>query len=65
MTSVGQFLGSPSYMAPEQIEHGGANAQVDLYSLSVVTYEMLTGKKPFPGDNITTARSSLPMVPGV
>ncbi len=54
MTSVGQFLGSPSYMAPEQIEHGKANAQVDLYSLSVVTYEMLTGKKPFPGDSITT-----------
>ena len=54
MTSVGQFLGSPSYMAPEQIEHGEANAQVDLYSLSVVTYEMLTGKKPFPGDSITT-----------
>ncbi|MEE9264623.1 MAG: TonB family protein [Vicinamibacteria bacterium] len=54
MTSVGQFLGSPSYMAPEQIEHGEANAQADLYSLSVVTYEMLTGKKPFPGDSITT-----------
>ena len=54
MTSAGQFLGSPSYMAPEQVEHGEVNAQVDLYSLSVVTYEMLTGKKPFPGDSITT-----------
>ena len=54
MTSAGQFLGSPSYMAPEQVEHGEVNAQVDLYSLAVVTYEMLTGKKPFPGDSITT-----------
>ncbi len=54
MTSTGQFLGSPSYMSPEQIKGDPMSPQADLFSLAVVTYEMLTGKKPFPGDSITT-----------
>ena len=54
MTTAGQFLGSPSYMSPEQVIGGELTARADLYSLSVVTYEMLTGEKPFPGENITT-----------
>lgn len=54
MTNAGEFLGSPSYMSPEQIIGGDAAPSSDLFSLSVVIYEMLTGKKPFPGDNITT-----------
>ncbi len=54
MTASGQFLGSPSYMSPEQIKGEPMSAKADLYSLAVVTYEMLTGHKPFPGKNITT-----------
>ncbi len=54
MTAAGQFLGSPGYMAPEQIVNGDANARTDLFSLAVVCYELLAGKRPFQGDNITT-----------
>ena len=54
MTTAGQFLGSPSYMSPEQVIGGELTSRADLYSLAVVTYEMLTGEKPFLGKNITT-----------
>jgi serine/threonine-protein kinase len=54
MTTAGQFLGSPSYMSPEQVLGGKVTSRADVYSLAVVTYEMLTGKKPFPGDHVTT-----------
>ena len=54
MTAAGQFLGSPSYMAPEQMTSGEATARGDLFSLAVVAYEVLTGQKPFPGENITS-----------
>jgi serine/threonine-protein kinase len=54
MTAAGQFLGSPSYMAPEQIMKSEASPQTDLFSLAVVSYEMLTGRKPFEGESITT-----------
>ncbi|HXV65290.1 MAG TPA: TonB family protein [Vicinamibacteria bacterium] len=54
LTTAGQFLGSPSYMAPEQIVGEPVTYRSDLFSLSIVTYEMLTGRKPFPGDNVTT-----------
>jgi serine/threonine protein kinase len=47
-----KFLGSPSYMAPEQIVHGEATPLSDLFSLAAVAYEILTGHKPFPGENI-------------
>lgn len=54
MTAAGQFLGSPSYMAPEQMTSGEATAKGDLFSFAVVAYEVLTGQKPFPGENITS-----------
>ena len=54
MTAAGQFLGSPSYMAPEQIMRSEASPATDLFSFAVVTYEMLTGRKPFEGESITT-----------
>ncbi len=66
MTTAGQFLGSPSYMSPEQVIGGELTSRADLYSLAVVTYEMLTGEKPFPGKNITTVvykRVNTPPVP--
>lgn len=54
MTAAGQFLGSPSYMSPEQVLGENITPRADIFSLCVVTYEMLTGKKPFPGENITS-----------
>ena len=50
LTVTGAFLGTPDYVAPETAEGRGADARSDLYSLGIVFYEMLTGKKPFVGD---------------
>ncbi|GAA2412533.1 Stk1 family PASTA domain-containing Ser/Thr kinase [Streptomyces glaucosporus] len=47
--STGAVLGTVSYLAPEQIEHGTADARADVYACGVVLYEMLTGAKPHPG----------------
>ena len=53
MTTAGQVLGSPSYMAPEQIAGLEVTGRADVYSLAVLTYEMLTGQPPFQGQTIT------------
>jgi TonB family protein len=52
MTGTGQFVGSPAYMAPEQITGGPASIRTDLFSLAVVAYQMLTGRRPFEGENL-------------
>ncbi|WP_370412044.1 Stk1 family PASTA domain-containing Ser/Thr kinase [Streptomyces fradiae] len=48
--STGAVLGTVSYLAPEQIEHGTADTRADVYACGVVLYEMLTGAKPHSGD---------------
>lgn len=45
--------GSPSYMAPELITGGEANPQTDIYSLGVLLYELLVGRRPFEGKNLS------------
>jgi TonB family protein len=52
-TAAGQFFGSPSYMAPEQIAGGEITSRADLFAFAVVAYEALTGHRPFQGDSIT------------
>ncbi|MDN3057713.1 Stk1 family PASTA domain-containing Ser/Thr kinase [Streptomyces sp. SRF1] len=47
--STGAVLGTVSYLAPEQIEHGTAGTRADVYACGVVLYEMLTGVKPHGG----------------
>ena len=47
LTQQGLFMGSPKYMAPEQITGGEISARTDIYSLGVMIYEMMTGKVPF------------------
>ncbi|MEU6821155.1 Stk1 family PASTA domain-containing Ser/Thr kinase [Streptomyces atriruber] len=49
--TTGTVLGTVSYLAPEQIEHGTADTRVDVYACGVVCYEMLTGAKPHSGDS--------------
>jgi serine/threonine-protein kinase len=47
LTQAGLFMGSPKYMAPEQILGGEITPRTDIYSLGVMMYEMLAGKVPF------------------
>ncbi|MEA3109252.1 MAG: eukaryotic-like serine/threonine-protein kinase [Gammaproteobacteria bacterium] len=48
-TAVGQVLGSPYYISPEQSQGQRVDARTDLYSLGVMFYEMLTGQRPYNG----------------
>ncbi|HWW92393.1 MAG TPA: bifunctional serine/threonine-protein kinase/formylglycine-generating enzyme family protein [Vicinamibacteria bacterium] len=50
LTQTGVLAGTPQYMAPEQAQSGAATNRCDIYALSVVAYEMLTGRVPFTGD---------------
>lgn len=52
-TQVMGRLGSPRYMSPEQVSEEMVTNQSDIFSLGVVTYELLTGISPFKADNIT------------
>ncbi len=54
MTMPGQVLGSPAYMAPEQLSGEYADARSDLFSLGVILYSMLTGFRPFQGNSAAT-----------
>ncbi len=48
----GLIVGSPHYLAPEQLQGGAVDARTDIHALGVVFYEMLTGRKAFMGDTL-------------
>jgi serine/threonine protein kinase/alpha-tubulin suppressor-like RCC1 family protein len=50
LTMTGSAIGTPTYMAPEQIDGAPANVRSDLYSLGLVAWEMLTGRRPWDGE---------------
>jgi serine/threonine protein kinase len=54
LTRVGQVMGSPAYMAPEQLTGEISDARSDLFSLGVVLYTVLTGHRPFQGNSTAT-----------
>jgi len=52
-TIVGDLLGTPAYMAPEQLSGAPVDHRTDLFAVGVILFEMLTGVKPFRGKSIT------------
>jgi len=52
MTMAGASIGSPSYMSPEQVKAEQLDARSDQFTLAVVAFEMLTGRKPFVADSV-------------
>ena len=68
LTSAGYSIGTPAYMAPEQIKGQPADGRSDLYSLGIVLYECLIGLPPFSADNIhdlkqAQVNEALPVLP--
>jgi serine/threonine protein kinase/CheY-like chemotaxis protein len=68
VTDKGLIFGTPHYMSPEQGHGRPMDARSDIYSLGVMLYEMLTGKKPFDADNhmailVHHAKAPIPRLP--
>ena len=59
LTQVGEIMGSPGYMAPEQFLGTDVDASSDLYSVGIIAYELLVGKRPFLGNNAEILRAVL------
>jgi eukaryotic-like serine/threonine-protein kinase len=54
LTVAGSVMGSPQYLSPEQIRGEDLDGRSDVFSLGVVLFELLSGRRPFDGDTITT-----------
>lgn len=54
LTRTGTVVGTPNYMSPEQVSGAEVDGRSDQFSLAIIVYEILTGKKPFESPNLTT-----------
>ena len=59
LTQTGIVVGSPDYMAPEQVSGAALSAAADQFALAVVTFELLTGKLPFAGSSGMTMMATM------
>jgi eukaryotic-like serine/threonine-protein kinase len=59
LTGEGQVFGTPSYMSPEQIKGIFVDHRSDIFSMAIVLYEMLAGRKPFTGDSVISITYSI------
>jgi eukaryotic-like serine/threonine-protein kinase len=59
LTEAGAILGTPRYMAPEQLEGREPDARTDIFALGNVLYEMITGEKAFPGKSPASIASTI------
>lgn len=59
LTASGLIVGTPAYMAPEQARGQTVDARADLFSVGVMLYEMITGRRPFTGPDTVAILSSL------
>jgi hypothetical protein len=57
ITNTNAMMGTPLYMAPEQIEGRPSDQRADLYAFGCILYQMLTGRPPFVGDNVNATLS--------
>jgi serine/threonine-protein kinase len=58
-TREGTIVGTPSYMSPEQAEGKAVDRRSDIFSLGILFYEMLSGRRPFRGESATAIVSSI------
>lgn len=54
LTQTGMIVGTPHYMAPEQLQETGVGPEADQFALTVNAYELLTGAKPFDGESFSS-----------